>query len=154
MIQQPVTRFWPWITVAAVVSGLEQPKCVQRWIQVYPRMSNILSRRRRTFVQWSHSHSIFLFCPDPTTTTLPRTFGDTVKKTHRDWIWAPGYIIYPSRKIISIGWILCADQKLGYQRPCRWSDTSNSDQNWKSVITSMILEKLRPTIAKYWMEEK
>ena len=39
------------------------------------------SRRRRTFVQWSHSHSRFLFCPDPTT-TLPGTFGDTVKKTY------------------------------------------------------------------------
>ena len=37
-----------------------------------------LSLRRRTFVQWSHSHSRFLFCPNPM--TLPSTFDETTKK--------------------------------------------------------------------------
>ena len=56
------------------------------WTKVRLRRDNfttvgkicVYSRRRRTFVRWSYSHSRFLFCPDPT--TLPSTFGDTVKK--------------------------------------------------------------------------
>ena len=62
----------------------------------YPFSS--FSRRRRTFFQWLHSQSQsgILFCPDPTTT---KTFGDTVKNTHRDWIWARGYIIIISSSL-------------------------------------------------------
>ena len=43
-------------------------------------LGGLLSRRRRTFVQWPHYRSRFLFCPDPTTTRFVSTFADTVKK--------------------------------------------------------------------------
>ena len=62
--------------------------------------------------QNTDSHSKFLFCPDPTTTS-PSTFADMVKKkTLRDRIWASKYIIYPSWTKISTEWILWARPKI------------------------------------------
>ena len=54
-----------------------------------------LSRRRRTFVQWSKSHRWILFCPDPTTTTsFTSLFGHMVKKDFKSLsqLWDFKYI--------------------------------------------------------------
>ena len=75
----------------------------------------MFSRRRRTFVQWSHSHSRFLFCPDPM--TLPSTFAHTVKKNPPS-----GNLSFKIHNISLLKKNLLSGfcstrQKSGYQRP-------------------------------------
>ena len=83
-----------------------------------PRTIGQLSRRRRTFVQWSHSHSRFLFCPDPTTTS-PSTFGDTVKKKYFEFeSELPDTPYIPLEKIL-LKWILCISPKIDVSAPLK-----------------------------------
>ena len=99
-----------------------------------------LSRRRRTFVQWSKSHRRILICPDPTTTTTTRftsLFGDMVKKNTSSHDLSSEICNISSRKKYYRSRFLGTRQKSGYGRLSKRGQRTI----WEVLIFSTTLDR-------------